>query len=585
MDNSSETPKKTPATPEEIKIQNEKTINFLASNRITDINYNLILDKLLNVRDATAIKSIMETALIKAAANGNINAVQLLLDKDVNPNAANNNTTPLMCASNKSNIEIIQLLLDAGAKINTFDERKWTALLIALSNDDIDIKVVKTLLAAGADVNCVNEENNTPLMMASMKGDKNIEVVNILLDAGADVNASALRGYTPLIAASQQNHIGMVKTLLCRKDINVNILAKERTALAAASHRGHTEIAQFLLDAGADVNDTVNINAQNFTSLQLANRSNHAITAQDIINSAIATQTNKGEDWQIFIDNFSNLVFDQPLKLTPQIELLLRVTLPEEHTLRGRLPNENSENEISENELQLQNIQEYLDNQGLSKYQQHMTLAAFLGLSANLRNTSTYLVALLSDNESLSELRTNIINSFNEENPDNHLNEAGAKMLNDVVKLPIDWEGTAEQKMTQIGNDISELLKEPKFKDPELLEALVKGVDTSLSFLEISDKNEKIKDDRAVDQVLGNPDIFNHILPFVTGSRLESSEIIKTAEILRSKNSPTVANSDQDGIEENVAEESSAASRSPSPEEFSRLSKKAKTNSSSSERE
>jgi len=108
-------------------------------------------------------------------------------------------------------------------------------------------EVVRSLLTQ-TNVNQVNDDGITPLYSASREG--HIEVVRLLLDNGADVNQINKCLNMPLHIASQYGHAQVVQLLL-----NANGMGIDKS-LRNASQYGHAQVVQLLLDAGADVNQT-----------------------------------------------------------------------------------------------------------------------------------------------------------------------------------------------------------------------------------------------------------------------------------------------------------------------------------------
>jgi len=197
--------------------------------------------------------------LIQAAQDGNLPAVQTLLEEGADVNAKDTyGFTALMTAAQKGHTEIVKLLLEKGADVNARNT-SGTALCAALRGGHTDI--VKLLLEKGADVNAeMIDGGTTALMMASRNG--NTEVVKLLLKKGADVNAKrTYDGETALWAASWGGHTDIVKLLLKKgADVNAKRTYDGETALWAASWGGHTEIVKLLLEKGADVNAKANTN-------------------------------------------------------------------------------------------------------------------------------------------------------------------------------------------------------------------------------------------------------------------------------------------------------------------------------------
>ena len=113
-----------------------------------------------------------------------------------------------------------------------------------------DAKMVALLLKAGADVNAANDDGATPLHRAA--GD--YQKVRVLLEAGAKLDAQTALGRTPLLmAASFPGNVETVKLLLSR---GAKITDKDpfgETCLTSAAKRGDAEMAQALIDAGADL--------------------------------------------------------------------------------------------------------------------------------------------------------------------------------------------------------------------------------------------------------------------------------------------------------------------------------------------
>ena len=118
--------------------------------------------------------------------------------------------TPLIDAVEDGNLAAVQTLLDAGADVEGRGEYGYTALIEASVYGHLAI--VKALLAAGADVNASSYINHTSLMMASSRG--HLDVVKALLAAGADVNARDHDGETALGRATEKDRAHVVRVLL-----------------------------------------------------------------------------------------------------------------------------------------------------------------------------------------------------------------------------------------------------------------------------------------------------------------------------------------------------------------------------------
>lgn len=116
-----------------------------------------------------------------------------------------------------------------------------------------DAAGVVAALAAGADVNQRDASSRTALHMAASR--KSAEIVVLLLDAGADVDAEAdatAGRVHPLHWAANFGRAANVKALL-EHGAKVDVVTLQGdTALLLAAKSGHVEVAEALLQAGAN---------------------------------------------------------------------------------------------------------------------------------------------------------------------------------------------------------------------------------------------------------------------------------------------------------------------------------------------
>ncbi|XP_067679248.1 uncharacterized protein [Haliotis asinina] len=107
-------------------------------------------------------------------------------------------------------------------------------------------------------VNMADTNGNTALHYAV--SNCSFDVCNLFLDSGVvDVNKQNKAGYTPVMLASlayiqTQGQIETVRRLFRQGDVNVRSTQAGQTALMLAISHGRTNMVEFLLDAGADVN-------------------------------------------------------------------------------------------------------------------------------------------------------------------------------------------------------------------------------------------------------------------------------------------------------------------------------------------
>ena len=192
-------------------------------------------------------------AFVKQASEGDTIAVELFLDAGMQLEGYDKNgQTVLIAAAANGQVETVQLLLDRGANIdalNSVNGSQHSALYTAVRENRFD--VVKLLLSRGVDVK--KGVNIYALQAAAARG--STDVAQVLLSKGADVNVMAYEE-TPLQAAVRRQHVDMVKLLLNNK-AEVNAQDREGyTALHMATWgiNPNIEIIKTLLDNGADVN-------------------------------------------------------------------------------------------------------------------------------------------------------------------------------------------------------------------------------------------------------------------------------------------------------------------------------------------
>jgi ankyrin repeat protein len=237
--------------------------------------------------------------LIDAVKTADREAVRALLQKKVDVNAAEGDgATALLWASYKDDVEIADLLIRAGANVNAANDLGATPLWAASENGSA--AMVRRLLQAGASPNVALLSGESPLMVASRTG--NPDIVEQLLAKGANVNALAARGQTALMWAVGQKHSAVVKVLLghgadvaARSDVWSQMMAVPPhgapeynreiphggdTAFMFAARVGDLSSAKLLLAAGANVNDT---DAWGVSALVLAAHSGYRELAEFLL--------------------------------------------------------------------------------------------------------------------------------------------------------------------------------------------------------------------------------------------------------------------------------------------------------------
>jgi ankyrin repeat protein len=139
----------------------------------------------------------------------------------------------------------IQLAVDSEFDVNSLDEQKRCALMLAAFNGHTDI--VKLLVRNGASLNLRDTSGRSALMFASTGA--NSDTVEFLIVSGAELNAvDNSEGFTALMFAAAEGQTEVVQTLL-RYKANASIKdADGESALGFATKNGHVETAKLLAE-------------------------------------------------------------------------------------------------------------------------------------------------------------------------------------------------------------------------------------------------------------------------------------------------------------------------------------------------
>lgn len=164
-------------------------------------------------------------SLIKAVKFDDVDGVNKLLAKGMDPNSVDNQGIPLLvlAAREKSDKVGAALLANPKTNIEIEDKAGENAMMMASLNGDIAF--VNQLIAKDAEV---NKKGWAPLHYAAANGHD--DIVKVLLDHSAYVDAGSPNGTTPLMMAARGGHVSTVKLLL---DNGADLTVKNQIGMTA----------------------------------------------------------------------------------------------------------------------------------------------------------------------------------------------------------------------------------------------------------------------------------------------------------------------------------------------------------------
>jgi ankyrin repeat protein len=217
-----------------------------------------------------------------------VGIARLLLNHGVDVHARDKDyDTALHWAAFKGRPEIAGLLLDHGASTNMENEWGETPLhLVSRCKYDTQkdiVNVVRLLLKRGVDVHAQDKNHDTALHSAAFRG--RLGIVKVLLDHSSNVDTENDQRDSPLVYGLRGEYCFQEPTLCGTHNVPVHSVLtnaqnkQHNTALHLACYSGRVEIAQMLLEHGAN---TSTKNEQGETPLHLVTRGNYDYQHQGV---------------------------------------------------------------------------------------------------------------------------------------------------------------------------------------------------------------------------------------------------------------------------------------------------------------
>lgn len=181
---------------------------------------------------------MIDKRLIAAIHGGDLEAVHQLITLGVEINSRDpfQGHSPLHLAAQEAKFDIVKLLISHRAKVNARDGCNLTPFNYAITK--YDTEVYKSFVDAGVDVNSVGKWDYTALHMAVNQDD--LLMTKYLLSHGANPNAKDDSGQTPVHFACSPYAI---------RDLNKNMvkcLLEHNACMDAYEKRGRTPLLYFL---------------------------------------------------------------------------------------------------------------------------------------------------------------------------------------------------------------------------------------------------------------------------------------------------------------------------------------------------
>eukprot|EP00750_Incisomonas_marina_P004967 INCI1352.1.p1 GENE.INCI1352.1~~INCI1352.1.p1 ORF type:complete len:963 (+),score=208.34 INCI1352.1:115-2889(+) len=262
----------------------------------------------VNTKQRTKSTPEVNQKLCAAAAAGQADEVQQLLQRFSFTNAASAFCKPLRSASERGHTQVVQLLVEAKCDV---EDPSFTASL-AMAAQNGHAAVVQALLAAEVSGDSTSHSCYPKLLDTAARNGQ-VEALRALIGARADINHSDIKALSPLLGAASNGevetvqfllsakanlhavdevdmaaidhaafggHVGVLKVLIA-SNVNINECGKRRVwPLLTAAEGGQLETVEFLLEAKADINVC---DRDNMSAAALAMTEGHTPVAQSLL--------------------------------------------------------------------------------------------------------------------------------------------------------------------------------------------------------------------------------------------------------------------------------------------------------------
>ena len=191
-----------------------------------------------------------QTTLHIEVFNGNQETVISLIENHADVNAVDfSRWTPLHVAVYRGYKDIATLLIDKDADVDALDSGGRTPLYLAIYKGYYNL--TSLLIQHGARVDVTDNIGWTPMHLAAYQSRK--DIIELLKKHGASLSKKTETGWTSLHLALSKADQSLISILI--QHININITGRyEWTPLHLAYYIGNTDLANFLIEKGANTN-------------------------------------------------------------------------------------------------------------------------------------------------------------------------------------------------------------------------------------------------------------------------------------------------------------------------------------------
>ena len=192
------------------------------------------------------------TSLLYASDAGHIALIELLLKHGADPNLSNRSAhTPLHCAAYRGHPESSLIIIRAGAVVDACNEKGYTPLAILTWGTGNQITTMNVLLQHGASLHPTRSSIGPVIHQTAMTG--NMGILKYLLERGVNVGSLNEHGATPILGAAKCGHINILEELLAHGADLKSCSITGINALHEAARNGQEVMVETLLEKGLDI--------------------------------------------------------------------------------------------------------------------------------------------------------------------------------------------------------------------------------------------------------------------------------------------------------------------------------------------